>query len=189
VLARLRALPELHEVILSGGDPLTLSTRRLSEWSQALVDLPGLRTLRLHTRLPIVLPARVDNALLTWIETLPWRPVLVVHANHPREIDAEVTRALARLTAAGARLLNQSVLLAGVNDDPHVLAELSWTLWEAGVQPYYLHRLDPVVGAAHFAVMDERAHAIVHALAARLPGYLVPRYVREEPGAAAKIPA
>ena len=188
VLARLRAVPNLHEVILSGGDPLTLSTRRLRTWSDALATLPGLRALRLHTRLPIVLPARVDTTLLAWVGALPWRPVIVVHANHPHEIDAEVAASLARLAAAGARLLNQSVLLAGVNDDPLVLAELSWRLWDAGVQPYYLHRLDPVAGAAHFAVADDRARAIVAALAARLPGYLVPRHVREEPAAPAKIP-
>jgi EF-P beta-lysylation protein EpmB len=188
LLERLRAVPDLREVILSGGDPLTLATRRLREWSEALAVLPGLRVLRLHTRLPIVLPARVDAALLEWIGTLPWRSVVVVHANHPQEIDAETTGALAALAAAGARLLNQSVLLAGVNDDPNVLAELSWRLWDAGVQPYYLHRLDPVSGAAHFAVADERARAIVADLAARLPGYLVPRHVREESGAPAKIP-
>jgi EF-P beta-lysylation protein EpmB len=188
VLERLRALPELREVILSGGDPLTLSTRRLRAWSDALAALPGLRVLRLHTRLPIVLPARVDATLLAWIASLPWRPVVVVHVNHPREIDAETAAALARLDRAGARLLNQSVLLAGVNDDPSVLAALSWRLWETGVQPYYLHRLDPVAGAAHFAVDDERARAIVSDLAARLPGYLVPRHVREEPNAPAKIP-
>lgn len=188
LLERLRSVPDLREVILSGGDPLTLSTRRLREWSEALTALPALRVLRLHTRLPIVLPARVDATLLDWLGSLPWRAVVVVHANHPNEIDADTAGALAALAATGARLLNQSVLLAGVNDDPDVLAELSWRLWDAGVAPYYLHRLDPVSGAAHFAVADERARAVVADLAARLPGYLVPRHVREESGAPAKIP-
>lgn len=188
VLERLRGQEGLREVILSGGDPLTLSTRRLRAWSEALAALPALRVLRLHTRLPVVLPERVDAPLLDWIAGLPLLPVVVVHTNHPREIDAAAARALGALARAGARLLNQSVLLAGVNDDPETLAELSWRLWECGVSPYYLHRLDPVLGAAHFAVGDARARAIVEALRARLPGYLVPRHVREEPGAPAKEP-
>lgn len=188
ILASLRERDDLREVILSGGDPLMLSTRRLRCWSEALATLPALRVLRLHTRLPVVLPERIDGPLLHWFETLPLQPVVVIHANHPQEIDDAVRQALQALRRRGVSLLNQSVLLAGVNDDADVLAELSWRLWECGVGPYYLHRLDPVVGAAHFAVSDERARTIVLTLRERLPGYLVPRYVREEPGAAAKVP-
>ena len=177
---------DIGEVILSGGDPLTLSNARLRELVYSLEALPHVRRLRIHTRLPVVLPARVDPGLLAVAGEgrLPW--VMVLHANHPAEIDPEVRDACRRLDAAGVRLLNQSVLLAGVNDEPDVLAELSERLFDARVMPYYLHQLDPVAGAAHFLVKDDRALAIHARLQARLPGYLVPRLVRERPGAPAK---
>ncbi len=186
ILDWLAARDDIEEVILSGGDPLTLSNARLRELVSALETLPHVRRLRLHTRLPVVLPARVDPGLLTVAGhgRLPW--VMVIHANHPAEIDAEVCDACHRLDAAGVRLFNQSVLLAGVNDDAGTLAELSERLFEARVQPYYLHQLDPVAGAAHFRVADDRALSIHARLQARLPGYLVPRLVRERPGAPAK---
>jgi EF-P beta-lysylation protein EpmB len=177
----------LEEVILSGGDPLSLSDARLTVLTDALAGIGHLRRLRLHTRQPVVLPSRVDEGLLGWLRSVPLPVVFVLHANHPNEIDAEVRRACAKLRAVGVTLLNQSVLLRGVNDDPDVLAELSRRLFDAGVLPYYLHVLDRVRGAAHFAVSDLEACAIAGQLAARLSGYLVPRLVRELYGAAAKV--
>lgn len=184
----LRTHPDVDEVILSGGDPLSLSTARLAELTDGLATIPHVRRLRLHTRLPIVLPSRVDAALAGWLGGLPWPVVVVIHANHANELDDGVDAALARLRDAGATLLNQSVLLAGVNDDVDALESLSERLFSAGVLPYYLHVLDPVRGAAHFDVPDDVARRLVAALRARLPGYLVPRLVREIPGADAKTP-
>jgi KamA family protein len=145
------------------------------------------RRLRVHTRTPVVLPARVDDGLLAWLDALPWRVVFVLHANHAAEIDAAVVHALGRLRDAGALLLNQSVLLRGVNDSVEALAELSRRLFEAHVAPYYLHLLDRVRGAAHFEVDEARARALAAGLAATLPGYLCPRLAREIPGAPSKI--
>lgn len=187
-VAELASIPDLEEVILSGGDPLALPTGRLEGMTGALVALPGLRRLRIHTRTPVVLPARVDAALLAWLRGLPWRTAIVLHVNHPRELAGEALDAIAALAGTGATLLNQSVLLAGVNDDEDTLAELSGALFDAGVLPYYLHLLDRVSGTAHFEVPERRA-AVLHAgLAQRLPGYLVPRLVREVPGAPSKTP-
>ncbi len=179
---------DLTEIILSGGDPLSLAGHRLIALVERLEALPRLRRLRLHTRLPVVLPSRVDEALTSLLAGTRLKPVVVIHANHPAEIDDEVRNALERLAASGSTLLNQSVLLRGVNDDARVLAALSEALFEAGVTPYYLHLLDRVAGAAHFEVETERALAIHGELRATLPGYLVPRLVREEPGADAKTP-
>jgi EF-P beta-lysylation protein EpmB len=184
----LAARPEVSEVILSGGDPLLLPDRALARLAGRLAALPHLRRLRVHTRLPVVLPSRVQPSLLDWLAGGRLQPVVVIHANHPRELDGAVAHALADLAGAGVRLLNQSVLLRGVNDDAAVLAALSEALCEAGVLPYYLHLLDPVQGAAHFQVPQPEARALHAALRARLPGYLVPRLVREEPGAPAKVP-
>lgn len=186
-LAAIAADPSLEEIILSGGDPLSLSDARLAALTDALQAVPHVRRLRIHTRQPIVLPSRVDDGLLAWLGKLSRPVVIVVHANHPNEIDAEVHAACQRLRAAGTTLLNQSVLLKGVNDDAAVLASLSHRLFEAGVLPYYLHALDRVRGAAHFEVEEERARRIAGELAAMLPGYLVPRLVREVHGAASKV--
>lgn len=179
----------IHEVILSGGDPLTLSDRKLSQLAHQLGTLPHLRRLRVHTRLPVVLPSRVDGPLTDWLAQWPGQVVIVIHANHPRELDATVREALARLSRTGALLLNQTVLLRGVNDDPETLEALSEALLAAGALPYYLHLLDPVQGAGHFQVSATEATKIMGRLRGRLPGYLVPRLVREIPGAASKIPA
>jgi EF-P beta-lysylation protein EpmB len=187
-LAYLRANPDVDEVILSGGDPLSLATTKLAELTDALATLPGIRRFRLHTRLPIVLPERADPELGDWLTSLPWPTVVVVHSNHAREIDASVQAALTALAGAGARLMNQSVLLRGVNDSVPALIELSERLFEAGVQPYYLHQLDRVAGAAHFEVDDATARALVAAVRTRLPGYLVPQLVRETAGATSKLP-
>ena len=185
-LAAIAADPSIEEVILSGGDPLSLRTERLRALTDALRSIPHVRRLRLHTRTPVVLPERVDEELTGWLAGLPWPCVVVLHCNHANEIDASVRVAAARLRASGAWLFNQSVLLAGVNDAVAALEQLSESLWAAGVLPYYLHLLDPLRGTAHFDVREPQARALLAALAARLPGYLVPRLVREEPGAPSK---
>jgi L-lysine 2,3-aminomutase len=187
-LAAIVADPSISEVILSGGDPLSLSTARLAELGQGLAQAPHVRRLRIHTRLPVVLPARVDAELCAWLAALPLQKVVVLHANHANEFDAEVDAACAALRAAGCSLLNQAVLLRGINDEADVLSALSERLMAAGVLPYYLHQLDRVTGAAHFEVDDARAKALVDTLRARLPGYLVPRLVRESAGEKSKTP-
>ena len=178
----------IEEVLLSGGDPLSLSNGKLAELTGALADIPHLRRLRIHSRLPIVVPERVDDGLMGWLSTLPWPVTLVVHANHANEFDGTVDAALGRLRAAGVHLLNQAVLLRGVNDSVDALAALSERGFRAGVLPYYLHQLDRVAGVAHFEVDDARARALHAGLAARLSGYLVPRLVREIPGDTGKRP-
>ena len=184
---RIAADPEITEVILSGGDPLTLPDVYLEVLARGLAAVPSVRRLRIHTRLPIVLPQRVDANLATWLGGLEVPVVVVVHANHANEIDSDVRRALAALDATGVTLLNQAVLLAGVNDSVDALTDLSETLFEAGVLPYYLHMLDPVEGATHFEVPEEKARLLHTELTNCLPGYLVPRLVREVEGAPAKV--
>jgi EF-P beta-lysylation protein EpmB len=185
-LELLAADASIEELILSGGDPLTLSQGRLSALTDELRHIPHLKRLRLHTRTPIVLPERVDDALLAWIAALPWPCVIVLHCNHANEIDDSVRAAMAHLRTAGAMLLNQSVLLAGVNDSVPALHGLSQALWSAGILPYYLHLLDRVCGTAHFEVSESRARELMARLAGQLPGYLLPRLAREMPGATSK---
>lgn len=187
-VAAIAADPDIDEVILSGGDPWSLATPKLAELTDALAAVPHLKRLRVHTRLPVVLPERVDAALVAWLAALPWPVAVVLHANHANEFDADVDAAMGRLRAAGATLLNQAVLLRGVNDSVEALAALSERSHAAGVLPYYLHQLDRVQGAAHFEVADEDARALHRALAARLSGYLVPRLVREVAGDPGKRP-
>ena len=184
----IRADDSLHEVLLSGGDPLSLADHKLAELTDALRGIPHLRRLRIHTRLPIVLPERVDAGLLAWLRGLPWPVAIVVHANHATEFDATVDAAMAALRDAGATLLNQAVLLRGVNDSVEALADLCERGHAAGVLPYYLHQLDRVAGVAHFEVSDAQALALHAALRARLSGYLVPRLVREVAGDSGKRP-
>ncbi len=174
--------PTIREVILSGGDPLAVSNTYLEWMLDSLRAIPHVERLRIHTRLPIMLPARVDGALVQMLGKGPQQVVMVIHANHANEFDPEVDAACARLRAAGVQLLNQSVLLAGINDNVNALAELSERLLAAGVLPYYVHMPDRVEGTAHFAVSEPDALALLQALHARLPGYLVPRLVREENG-------
>ena len=187
-VARIAADPSIHEAILSGGDPLSLGNARLAALFEELESIPHLRRLRIHTRQPIVLPERVDEGLLTLIGRTRLATVVVVHANHAAEIDGTVAAALAAMAARGVMLLNQGVLLAGVNDSLEALAALSERLAEARVLPYYLHLLDRVRGSAHFEVPESAAIALMDELRNRLPGYLVPRLVREEPGAGSKTP-
>jgi EF-P beta-lysylation protein EpmB len=186
-LAELAADSSLEEVILSGGDPLSLSDARLMSLTDALAEISHIRRLRVHTRQPVVLPSRVDDGLVGWLRSLRRPTVFVLHANHPNEIDASVGRACQVLRENGVTLLNQSVLLRGVNDDVEVLAELSRRLFDVGVLPYYLHVLDRVRGAAHYAVSDLEAQVLAGQLASSLSGYLVPRLVREMYGAPAKV--
>ena len=184
----LAADSSISEVILSGGDPLSLSTPKLAELTEALAGIAHVRRLRIHSRLPIVLPERVDHDLLAWLERLPMQKIIVVHANHANEIDGSVACACADLARAGVTLLNQSVLLRHINDSVNALVELSERLFACSILPYYLHQLDRVQGAAHFEVDDQTAIALVEGMRDRLPGYLVPRLVRETAGAASKRP-
>jgi L-lysine 2,3-aminomutase len=187
-LQALESDASIEEIILSGGDPLSLGNARLAQLLERLQALPQLRRIRIHTRTPIVLPARVDTGLCQALAPLRERLVIVVHANHPAEIDAATLHALRCLGASASAVLNQSVLLAGVNDNAQTLAALSQRLFDGGVLPYYLHQLDRVAGAAHFAVPDSTAVALHESLLGCLPGYLVPRLVREIAGASGKTP-
>jgi EF-P beta-lysylation protein EpmB len=179
---------EINEVILSGGDPLTLSDTRLGQLVARLETLPHVTCLRIHSRVPVVLPERVDAKLLEWLQMTRLQVVLVIHANHPNEIDASVHDAMRTLKKVGITLLNQSVLLRGVNDNASTLAELSEALFDAGVLPYYLHQLDSVQGAAHYEVTDREAVKLINQLRKTLPGYLLPELVRELPDQSSKTP-
>lgn len=178
--------PSISEVILSGGDPLSLSDRRLAALVAELEGIAHLKRLRIHTRQPIVLPQRVDRQLTDWISHCHFPVVVVLHCNHPRELDQAVTDAISRLAASGAQLLNQSVLLRAVNDDAETLCQLNEQLFAAGVLPYYLHLMDKVSGASHFDVHRDQAIALHQTLTQRLPGYLVPKLVSEQPGEPSK---
>jgi L-lysine 2,3-aminomutase len=186
IFAYIRQDQTICEVILSGGDPLTVSDALLQSFSDQLQQIPHVKRLRLHTRLPVVLPERVTEELIHWLTQLLFDPVIVIHANHAQEIDAEVKAGLRRLRQAGIPILNQAVLLRGVNDHIEALVSLSETLWSAGVSPYYLHVLDKVQGAAHFDLEPARLLALKQALQRQLPGYLVPRWVYEVAGAESK---
>ena len=187
-LDHLRRDPTIREAILSGGDPLAASDRQLAWLVDRLEAIPHLKRLRIHTRLPVVIPDRIDAALLNWLCVTRLQTVVVLHINHAGEIDDAVIAACERLKSAGVTLLNQSVLLLGVNDSVEALAELSERLFEAGVLPYYLHVLDPVAGAAHFDVPDDEARDLIAGLREVLPGFLMPRLVREIPGEKSKTP-
>lgn len=187
-LTHIRADTSIEEVILSGGDPLMLPTARLQQLTDLLQEIPHIRRLRIHTRLPIILPDRVDEALLGWVDALPWPVALVVHANHANEFDQAVSDALLRLRMRRVHVLNQAVLLAGVNDSTAALAELMRRSFEAGALPYYLHMLDPVSGAQRFETDEHRARKMVDDLRRLLSGFLVPRLVREVAGEPYKLP-
>jgi len=188
LLAHLDRQPDIEEIILSGGDPLMLDTHRLRELTDALLGREQIQRIRLHTRLPVVLPSRIDPDLLDWLAGLPWKLVVVIHANHAREFDSQVDDAMASLRQAGATLFNQTVLLAGVNDRARDLADLMRRGFEASVIPYYLHLLDRVSGATRFEQRTDRALELIEQLRIELPGYLVPRLVREQAGAPYKLP-
>ncbi len=178
----------LHEIILSGGDPLILTDARLYDMIAQLADIAHLRRLRIHSRLPIVLPERVTDDLIALLRGTRLTPIIVVHANHPREVVDDCRDALLRIVTSGITTLNQAVLLRGINDDVDVQTELCERLVDVGVLPYYLHQLDRVRGAAHFEVHESAGLALIKALRERLPGYAVPRYVREVAGEGFKRP-
>ncbi|MDX9990382.1 EF-P beta-lysylation protein EpmB [Thiothrix unzii] len=188
-LAYLREHTDVREVILSGGDPLTLSDERLASFFSQLQHIPHVIRVRFHTRLPVVLPSRIDAGFQQLLAQLPQQKVMVIHANHAQELAAtDVHDALAALRASGVTLLNQAVLLRGVNDTVDAQAELSESLFAQSVMPYYLHLLDRVAGAAHFEVTQTQAVQLLDALRQRLPGFLVPKLVREVAGEKAKMP-
>ncbi|MFK3991389.1 EF-P beta-lysylation protein EpmB [Psychrobacter sp. NPDC064578] len=188
IIDYITAHPEINEVILSGGDPLNVTNRRLFAWLDTLESLPQLTTIRLHTRLPLVIPARLDNALLTRLSQSRCHIVMVIHCNHANEIDALTAEHLQCARAAGITLLNQAVLLKGINDSVAVQTQLSQCLFACGVLPYYLHVLDKVAGAAHFDNDERFAIELYWSLLAALPGYLVPKLVRELPNKPFKVP-
>jgi len=178
----------IREIILSGGDPLTRTDSWLSRLAARIDRIRHVEVVRIHTRLPIVLPDRVDHSLLAWLTESRCKPVVVLHANHPNELVNDCAEAIARLREAGIMLLNQAVLLRGVNDDADTQEALSRLLLQRGVLPYYLHQLDRVAGGAHFEVPLERGRQLIEELRKRLPGYLVPRFVQEIEGKPSKTP-
>jgi EF-P beta-lysylation protein EpmB len=190
VYARLGADPDVEEILFSGGDPLSLSDAKLREHFAGVLRMPHLRRLRVHTRLPVVLPSRVDDSLLSlFTEVAARKPLyLVLHANHANEVGPELVERAHALRAAGIILLNQSVLLRGVNDTLEALEALSLRLLDAGILPYYLHQLDRVRGAHGFEVGEAEGLRLMDQLRARVPGYGLPRYVREVAGETSKTP-
>lgn len=187
-LHHLRQDSTIDEVILSGGDPLMVADETLQWFSEQLNSIPHIKRLRIHTRLPVVIPQRVCTTLLDGLNRFAGATYLVLHINHANEIDARVQHALRDLRMAGITLLNQAVLLRGINDSVSHQMELCLRLIDNQVLPYYLHQLDPVKGALHFEVEDQRARQIVSGLTAQLPGYAVPKLVRENPGEPSKSP-
>ncbi len=186
VLQTVRADPSIGELILSGGDPLMMSDGRLQQLVERIAAIPHVRRLRIHTRLPVVIPPRVTEGLVQVLRETRLAPWMVVHCNHPQEIDDQVANALSQLVAGGIPLLNQTVLLRGVNDAADVLVELSERLIDLRCMPYYLHQLDRVQGAAHFEVPVQQGRNLVREMRNRLPGYAVPRFVCEKSGEPAK---
>lgn len=185
-LEAIAANESINEVIYSGGDPLSAPDRQLAWLTREIERIPHVRTLRIHTRLPIVIPDRIDAACLDWLHQDRLRVVMVLHSNHPNELDSTVAAATGKLRGAGVLLLNQSVLLKDINDKMETLATLSQRLFSQGVLPYYLHLLDKVAGAQHFDVPESEALTLHSRLKDQLPGYLVPKLAREVPGAGAK---
>ena len=182
----IKADPTINEVIYSGGDPLASSDRQLQWLTEQLIAIPHIKRLRVHSRLPVVIPQRITDDTLKWLAHPQLQSVLVLHINHANEIDDQVRASIKKLRGAGVTLLNQSVLLKGVNDSAQTLAQLSEALFAEGVLPYYLHLLDKVQGAAHFDLPEERGIALHRELQGVLPGFLVPKLTREEPGADSK---
>jgi len=186
LIDEVRTEPSIEEVILSGGDPLLLSDPALLSMIEGIAAIDHVRRVRIHTRLPVTIPSRFSPGLIGALTATRLAAVVVLHINHPNEIDDELRAALQNVAREGITLLNQSVLLRGVNDSADVLTDLSRELFEAQVLPYYVHLLDPVAGAAHFDVPADTAKQLAASLRDRLPGYLVPRFAREQPGAASK---
>lgn len=188
MIERLATSPQVDEVILSGGDPLTLSDAKLDRLITAIESVPHVTRLRIHSRMPVAIPQRVTPELVTRLRASRLACWVVIHCNHPHEIDATVAKSLGDLIDAGIPVLNQAVLLAGVNDDLETLEALCRACVNLRVQPYYLHQLDRVAGSAHFEVPVRRGLELIEGLRRRLPGYAVPTYVTEVAGAASKVP-
>ncbi|MFT7219171.1 MAG: EF-P beta-lysylation protein EpmB [Candidatus Azotimanducaceae bacterium] len=186
LLEHIASNENLSEVILSGGDPLVMSDNYLSEVVVKIAEIPHVEMLRIHTRTPVVIPNRIDEQLLAWVKKIEKPLTFVLHVNHPNEVNAAFSEKMALLKNAGAILLNQSVLLRGVNDSAEVLDKLSRKLFAAGILPYYLHLFDPVIGAHHFDVPEETGHKLINTITNQLPGYLVPKFVQEVPGTLSK---
>ncbi len=187
-IARLRASPDIREIILSGGDPLSLSNAKLADLLTQLQTIPHVERLRIHTRLPVVLPKRIDSELLGVLGSVKLPQTMVIHVNHANEFSSDLHQALEDLRGINITLLNQSVLLRNVNDNVKHQVELCEALFSSGVLPYYLHLLDKVTGTSHFEVSKQDARELHQAMAARLPGYLLPRLVVEKPGSSSKLP-
>jgi EF-P beta-lysylation protein EpmB len=182
----LKTKPEINEVIYSGGDPLAANDNFLRWLTGEIESIKHIKRLRIHTRLPVVIPSRIDDQLLNWLGNTRLKPTFVLHINHANEISTELSQGVDRLNKAGIKVLNQSVLLRGVNDSSQKLVDLSEKLFEAGIMPYYLHMLDPVQGASHFDVSKDHAVKIFSQIQAELPGFLVPKLVQERAGESAK---
>ncbi|WP_340122149.1 EF-P beta-lysylation protein EpmB [Methylobacter svalbardensis] len=183
----IQADDSISEVILSGGDPLLLSDARLSRLIQQLNGITHLKRIRIHSRLPIVLPARITGEFINTLTESPKQIVIVVHCNHANEISDRVIAACNLLKTSGITVFNQSVLLKGINDNAEVLCELSEQLFSHGIIPYYLHLLDKATGTGHFDVSEQQALILIRQVQATLPGYLVPKLVKEQAGAASKL--
>ncbi|MGL5108725.1 MAG: EF-P beta-lysylation protein EpmB [Vibrio ordalii] len=182
------AHPELNEVILSGGDPLMAKDEELRWLIDAISSVPHIKRLRIHSRLPVVIPARITDTLCELLRETRLQVILVTHINHANEINLEFKQQMSRLRAINVTLLNQGVLLKGVNDSVDAQVALSETLFDAGILPYYLHVLDKVQGAAHFFVNDQQAKKIMTGVIEQVSGYLVPKLTREIGGRASKTP-
>ncbi len=179
---------DISEVIFSGGDPLMASDEHLTWLVEQLEKITHVKRLRIHSRLPVVIPRRVTSTLINLLKNTRLKSTVVLHINHANEIDDDFINALEPLKAARIPLFNQSVMLKGINDNSTVLCELSEQLFDAGIQPYYLHLFDPVQGAAHFDVPEKKAITIANEMLAALPGFLMPKLVREVAGQTNKTP-
>ncbi len=188
LLDYLQADSNINELLLSGGDPLMARDDHLARLFEQLRQVPHLTRVRFHSRLPVVIPDRITADFIELCRQAPWQIILVLHINHPNEICPALQEKLAQLIRAGVSLLNQGVLLKGINDDASILSALSERLFSAGVLPYYLHQLDKVQGASHFEVSDDKARSLMAELIAELPGFLVPKLVREVAGKPSKTP-
>jgi EF-P beta-lysylation protein EpmB len=182
----LKTKPEINEVIYSGGDPLAANDNFLRWLTAEIESISHIKRLRIHTRLPVVIPSRIDDQLLNWLGNTRLKPTFVLHINHANEISTELSQGVDRLKKIGISILNQSVLLKGVNDCSQALIGLSEKLFDTGIMPYYLHMLDPVQGASHFDIPKDQAVEIFSQIQAELPGFLVPKLVQERAGETSK---
>ncbi len=187
-LEKIATDPTIFEVILSGGDPLSLPHRILNPLIEKIAAIKHIKRIRFHTRFPIGIPERINDEFLNLIENLTPQVWFVIHSNHPRELDNDIFAHLQKLRKLGVNVLNQTVLLKGVNDNADTLTELFLSLADHGIMPYYLHQLDRVQGAAHFEVPEEEGRQLIKEIQKRLPGYAVPKYVREIAGEPNKTP-